>query len=397
MTRAAGALSLSLLAGFLWLGLPAAANEDPGGSAVDDVIIRLETQPVVVDEAMGNGETAAVEDYLTDLVDDIDVPVFVALIGTPLEFQGAGNPAEQIAAVLQSELGDGLYIVGTPRRGPHAYGWGEAADMAATLEAPIRELLDERLSNDASAAYGAALLLSVAQNPGEALSDDQMTALQDQSWAVGPASENDRQDALGTRIVISGSVTLTLLIAGLILVWIAAKRPMPPRSAQRTLAVPVPDDIAQLASGELEKASASVWSLSDHGTSSARQAAVSIDAARRAEEAGDPLDLVGTVVLARQAMRQVERIDDPDRDPYRPCFVHPLHGEATTTSEVPHPGWTVPVCATCARRPQQYLGGSASARSRPYVEGSTIWARTGFGSLVDDLAEQYLDDVARRR
>ncbi|WP_053205617.1 hypothetical protein [Jiangella muralis] len=172
-----------------------------------------------------------------------------------------------------------------------------------------------------------------------------------------------------------------------------AGRVMPTTSA-------VPDDIADTATRRLDDARRRLAGLSpEQLTSPAGTAAAdAVEAGDLVLGTGDPLDAVGATVLAAVAVREAERATSPKREPYRPCFINPLHGEAGATVRIDGSSIDAPVCRDCARSQDRFLAVRRRLRGwAPYVETSTVWARTGFGALVGDLAAQVLDDRSARR
>ncbi|MDX8152115.1 hypothetical protein SK069_10960 [Patulibacter brassicae] len=113
-------------------------------------------------------------------------------------------------------------------------------------------------------------------------------------------------------------------------------------------------------------------------------------ARRRMRPDAPSVDLVGVLVLidrARGLLARAAALDAGRRppEPDRLCTYHPLHGRAASTVEW-RPGLRVPACAACAadvragRTPDALRDGD-----RPYFEADSVWARTGFGALADDL------------
>lgn len=113
-------------------------------------------------------------------------------------------------------------------------------------------------------------------------------------------------------------------------------------------------------------------------------------ARRRTTPEASTVDLVGVLVLvdhARRALARAGALDAGRRvpNPAPLCTLNPLHGRAATGV-----GWgvdlRVPACEACAtalrdgRAPDALRDGD-----RPYFEGDSVWARTGFGALADDL------------
>lgn len=100
--------------------------------------------------------------------------------------------------------------------------------------------------------------------------------------------------------------------------------------------------------------------------------------------APDAVDLVGAATLARLGRAWL-------RDPaWRPCFFDPRHGRGDRATRWRRGGQdvTIPTCEDCAkalrRESEPQVLGDAG---RPYYERDTVWARTGFGALDDDVAE----------
>jgi hypothetical protein len=106
-----------------------------------------------------------------------------------------------------------------------------------------------------------------------------------------------------------------------------------------------------------------------------------------------PIDLVGAATLARAGAAW---LTDPR---WRPCFFDPRHGQGDRATR-----WRrgtqdvlIPTCAACAaaiagEREPRVLGDG----ERPYYERDTVWARTGFGALDDEVAEIVLAGPKQR-
>jgi hypothetical protein len=106
---------------------------------------------------------------------------------------------------------------------------------------------------------------------------------------------------------------------------------------------------------------------------------------------------VGAWVLALIADRELDRIKDPKRQPYRPCVVDPTHGEASDTLRLADSSIDAPACGECTTKQGQFLADHTWRGDRPYLEANSVWARTGFGALVDDLPTQVIADRGGRR
>lgn len=126
----------------------------------------------------------------------------------------------------------------------------------------------------------------------------------------------------------------------------------------------------------------------------------------RAAETGDDLAAVGAWVLAETAWSVVRRRGD---GVWVPCFTNPTHGEGRTRAAVGG-GLEVPVCEQCAARIRKgretgtLLTSPESGRRRwarprpvPYYEVDSVWARTGFGALGDELWREIGRERGRER
>lgn len=112
----------------------------------------------------------------------------------------------------------------------------------------------------------------------------------------------------------------------------------------------------------------------------------------------DVADLIGAVVVARTGLRALEQLRTKRTlQAYRPCFFNPVHQPAydKATWTLGHATVALPACSKClttmraGHEPEVLRLGR---RGRPYYERTDVWARTGFGALVDDLAAQVMAD-----
>lgn len=390
---------------FVSLGLlaaaPAGAADRPFARTVDQMIAQLRTDPVLVQPVLGTGDTEGVHEMLTDLVDDVDVPVFVVLAATPAELDGVEYPAEQGAALLREELGDGLYIMKFDDGIAYAGGFGKAAEIKLDYSA-IREAekTGPQEYNQTTAVFDAALLLRAAGNPGEKISDGVLSDLMGQPWAFIPDKSTDRADQLARRWVYTIAAGLSALIAGLTLSRLHARYRWGPRVKKPPSTSTVhAQDMADTARQEIDRALRRFDSLtpaeldSPHGFASDE----ALQAARLVLDTDSELDEVGAWVLALIADRELDRLSNPSLQPYRPCVIDPMHGEASSTLRLADSSIDAPACRACARQQGAFLVADTWRGDRPYLDTDSVWARTGFGALVDDLARQVLEDHRRRR
>lgn len=170
------------------------------------------------------------------------------------------------------------------------------------------------------------------------------------------------------------------------------RRPRPtrrPRDRRRAGIRPAVREPAANVAGKAREAVARLAVAIDAAEQPADAAFDLYAAASKAErEARTPVDSLGALILARDGQAVLA-----GRAPRRRCFFHPEHDGATSLTRWRRGGEEaeVPACERCvqalgAGRAPDVLGD----RGRPYYERDTVWARTGFGAVDDELAEKVL-------
>jgi hypothetical protein len=180
-----------------------------------------------------------------------------------------------------------------------------------------------------------------------------------------------------------------------------AGRPRKPRRRPPSQRVPSPVADAGpalvAATGHEQQAIAALARLSSAIEGAPEPPAAALDAYAAASKLLDDehpaIDDVAAMVLVRAGFAALE-----GRDP-RPCFFNPLHGgrRRPTRWRLRDEDVIIPACARCGRalrrgRQPESLGD----RGEPYWRRDTIWARTGFGAIDDELADRILRGEARR-
>ena len=135
----------------------------------------------------------------------------------------------------------------------------------------------------------------------------------------------------------------------------------------------------------------------DHDRTSWQAALDHYDAARRfldPDPGRDVLDVVGAIVLASRGQAALAAASrGKDYEPTAPCFLNPLHGNATSSRSIELDGRAikVPLCAECraaltkARIPD-ILDVERGGRPLHYFETTDEpWASSGYGALEPDL------------
>lgn len=394
----------------LLLGAPASADTPAGppNGTVDQMIEQLRDDPILVQPSMGMGDSVRAHDVLAEAAAGLDLPAYVVLADLPDDLTGAEYPSEAAAALMQAELGDGLYHVEFRGEIAHTQAWGDE-ELADAGTAPVTYAMERAESNAhgdyprVSALFEAVLTLRWAAAPVEELPDEVVDDYAAQPWAFLPESDYHRADANAGRWVALLATVVGVLVAGTIITLVVARaKPLGRGAVRRRRAgyAEVPAGILETAQRRLDDVRRRLAKLPAAQVSGVHgeAAATAIEAGDRVLATGDPLDAVGAAVLAEVAGRELDRAGSPKRRPYHPCFVNPLHGEAHDTVRLDGSSIDAPVCRDCARSPGAFLAVRRRLRGAvPYADTSTVWARTGYGALVSDLADQVLEDRSTRR
>lgn len=418
------------------LGGTAADELDHGSvpSTVAEITAALRQDPILVSQMLGNGATAQVLDALHAKLDLAQVPVYIVLTRTPVGLDGS-SADEEIASLVHAKIGgEGIYYVHTSLGSGELVTYGDidaSVDNDDTLVSLARytgldqvdELITATYGDDARVAPAteAAIVLDVAANAAipdyeqPVLTQAQLAGYSAPEWSTSTYYvDSDLEPAsVGLSALTGISVGLVVAAVAFRLVraamaggsaWPtltsrskrgeAALRPTPPAKKRSADAVAPADEEPDVRT----RATAAVAALDDDLESRTAAAAAperlrmaieSRDLARRllAPQGAHPLDVVGAMVLALTASRAIR---EQDESPYRCCFVNPLHGAGRNQADLPG-GLSVSVCRPCERaletgvEPSDALTETRRGRTRPYYAGDSVWARTGFGTLSDEL------------
>ncbi len=373
------------------------AATTPTPRSLEAIEASLRDDPILVTPAMGTGDTAGVHDLLTELAAEVDAPVYVVLTTLPDDLANAEQPAQQAAALLSRGLGDGIYVIHfTADTGfVGAFGSARDIDTGPGQRAYSRSRnLGPHKYNQPTAALEAELVLrsAASPSPGREISDDQLRTWLDTPRAFVPNDQIDREDVAATRWVIALAAAVAVLLGGLTLTKLATSAPMPHRrkraaDAPAAVVTSVDDAVLPRTRRRFEQLRAA-----DLASPFATRAEEALTAAELAAATGDATDAVGAWVLAEIARRELERIERPNRSPWRPCVVDPRHGEAATTVRLADSSIDAPACTACGTKQGTFLTVRTWRGERAYLDTTSVWARTGFGALVDDLPRQVIAD-----
>ncbi|MDO9378065.1 MAG: hypothetical protein Q7T56_04375 [Nocardioidaceae bacterium] len=405
------------------------------------IVDGLRTDPVMVAQTMGSGDTAGAYRRLSALAAEVrestGTRVYVALVNAP-DDAISDEPAKDLGVILPRRLGDGVYVVATPEGLTSVTQRG--TDLDDTLFSLGRSQVGDAVLQDDRGLLppvveaDAALRLLRSDDPRlfeDAPRDDD----QDEGYATLPAAQIDELRRLyaGSRDpasfddsaadVVEPASTGTLTVWGtttgflvFLLVLFTARgwwpftRGLGPalrrRGGTRERAVV---DLVALRT-ELDDG---LTTLARRIASAPRQpsdpdalerAVAAREAAEHLVGTSDERDLVGAVTLVRTGLHDVATASRRRGRTPRACFLHPLHGDAPATApvEVDSATLDVPVCRACAddlaagTRPDAYRP-TRVGRDRPYYERDDVWAATGYGSLDADYARTVLREQAARR
>ncbi|MDT9594524.1 hypothetical protein RDV89_15675 [Nocardioides zeae] len=379
---------------------------------LDEVVAALRDDPVLVHPLFGNGARDEVDAALTAKVAEAaeaGVPVYVALVpDVPGLAQGdyGSEAAEDLAVRLADRLGDGVYFAATD---PHSL---YPADAGTGAWEDVRlDWVPGQSDEDGSVtalvggvAYGIDQLADNGEDPAQYLAG----VWQKPEWQYdrdGSASDEFQATFVPTTALVLVTIVVALVVrtaltwratapttptGGSAAVRLRKDATSPESDAVPTLRSAVADEVAQVEDLRAARAGRRLDdAVRDRVDGSLAAARTLLDHAGRGHRR-EP-DLVGALVLARIARRALE---DPGAPAYRPCYVNPLHGEATDRRDVGAAGVEVPVCRACARGPLSHpFVVQRGLRREPYFARDDVWARTGYGALTDDLWTQ----VARAR
>ncbi|MQW75896.1 hypothetical protein GHK92_08425 [Nocardioides sp. dk4132] len=387
----------------------------------------LRTEPVIVHETLGGGDTAGALERISRLVERMPFRTFVAVIEAPPEVDAGIESGHYLATALSRRIGEpGLYVVATEDAvtGVQVVGtdWDQThfslqADidrqlvtdeagvtiLAPTVEAEtiLRTALAEPAGPDDERPWRDPTLDE--ETVEDLVAREQaLAAYETPAWSEEYAAPAPPVDWSADKRWMVGSMVAGLLLAVLLQSlrgwpgWRRRPAPVPEVPAPVVLPPDLAEVRAEADTGLTELAEALVNAPA--GPSQV-QAALARETAEPLLRSEDVRDVVGALVLVRAGRHALV-----SSDPYRPCFVNAIHGAAEQVAQ-----WQfgdaeieVPVCAACHRafvseQPPSALVVRRGGRLRPYYEEDSVWARTGYGSLTTDLADLARQVAGERR
>lgn len=390
-----------------------------GAAAEPAAVARaLERSPVYIDPALDGTISPTAGRRIERAVERLDRDVFVVLVGLDDEDRFGGRARQYLAALRTHLSRDGVFVVaetgeylttaefrdGLQRRTETLQDATTVANFGDRDPGSRRTLLQrvERLVAllDESPQRIAALMKAY-----EAESERQSRASRAARDASRSPFRTDDDGGGGTIVVL----LVVLLVLGVGAALLLRRRRRGARAVDGPLPV-VPDRVFEHAlaarRAELrEDADSELLALATlldeqpvpaaEAAQDAYQRALDAYAAARrcAVDDAPTVDVVGILVLVDQARGDLARaaaLDGGRRPAVRTplCAFHPLHGRSAKVVSWRR-GLRVPACAACAAAVRRGQDPDALRDGdRPYFEGETVWARTGYGAFADDLVER---------
>lgn len=411
----------------------AAGQDVPGSQIAGD----LRKSPLYVDPSLSSAFPSSARKSILAAISKAPVPVFV--LAVPLVSGGQWSSSEQLADVVQDELGQpGIYLTldaidsndidaytwpsdpqGLDSPPYHAADAAQAVDMTPYTQNPPpvwQEFLQcVRLidAGKAESAYQAALA-----DPGQG------------GQAAAPSSDSG---------AIAGATLAAFTAGGAGAIALARRRRRRRRArSQAPLSAPgtaadtayapstVVDAARAATAGELRTqareqllalgefleqpglAGAPAGTPEPHSDQDEADLTRALDAYTAAGQvldsaSGNP-DLAGVLVLTHMGRCAAEaalarQSGQPAPPPSLLCFFNPLHGEGTRQTrwraQGGHQALDIHACDACAdaiaqRKFPSVLADTSTGKDVPYYEAPTIWAATGYGQFSTDLIQRIL-------
>ena len=373
---------------------------DADAETIPEIVASLRQDPILVQQILGNGHTSEVHAALTKMSEQVGQPVYVALVQLPDGLR-SDRPNDELLRILHQRLDEpGLYVVATQESitAVEAYDIPLDGTTVSLGRYDAQSIAQQQVPEDSyvGPAGETALVLEVAADEDQSLTPAQVREVTDQRFLV--ASNADEPSSYDT--AVEPGTPLVFAVAAGVTVFFLAWRLLRARNAP-----PSPEGTRTPTKNKARKAVGNASDIDTVRIHARREVAKlerslrgggqpsDVEAAQRCRDVAvdladsvDRLDVVGALVLARTGRTMLRQGDAT----YHPCFLNPLHGEGTQSVRLDGAAGSVPCCTACAHaaardtRPDALLDGTGR-RARPYYEGTTVWARTGFGSLVDDL------------
>ncbi|WP_119726796.1 hypothetical protein [Thermomonospora amylolytica] len=390
----------------------------------------LRRSPVYVDRSLASALPPAKRSRLLARMRASPIPIFIVIV--PLVKGGTWDDPDELATVVHDRLGrDGAYVTLDDFDGQlNARQWGgteeQRRDTEYAVQVPffLKEMKDATLADRLLKAVD---LIIAGRGYAEY---EKATAHLDRdrpSRRAEPVRPVRPDDGGPPVVPLTAAGVGVAAVAGLV-VWRwrrggrvrRAENPLlMPRTALAVARQANEDELREQAArevvtfGELldrtqvDTGEPRVHELMTRALDAYQAAGKVLDSAR-----GVP-DLAGVLVLVdqgRDALASAKSLADQGKEipPGPLCFFNPLHGDAVTAIDWRPLGrrdrLRIRTCRECTKavrdhRTPDVLVDRAGGRAVPYFEADperSVWARTGYGQLRDDLIQRVLRGDLRR-
>jgi len=346
---------------------------------LSDLAKRLRAEPVQVSDSVPRAVSAGEVSGLRRAVEAMAFPSYVAILsGDPNTFGVGGYRIHELPELLAGAVDrPGLYVVAD---GGDDYGTFEVAAVGVRPRVPDDEI-SSAVRRDVVSGARPADRIRYALRVAE-------TGARPDKDSVDP-DRYDESEPIATEDIVAAGFAGAGFLAALAIPtvkWWRRRPLLPGHTRRRDPIVREPDDdVAEQAAAAVARLSAAI--------AAAQQPSDEVfelySAASKADrEARSPVDHLGALLLARAGETLLA-----GRRPRRRCFFDPLHDGTTrdTRWRLGSEETEVPACNRCVRRLKaERMPDTLGDDGKPYFERDSVWARTGFGAIDDELAARVL-------
>ncbi|MWA00299.1 hypothetical protein F8568_007920 [Actinomadura sp. LD22] len=424
-----GVLGVTAAALALW---PASASAAPdprySGPRLDRVAAALAKDPLYVDPdveaALGAADRARVDAAIRAAAQRVAVPILVVAAPNPTASESQGKDDAFLSALHGVTRRDGLYLMVDDGGYMLGQGWNVPReidlDVVAQDDAPDYEPPDihhpfgglaDRLINRVNA-WAAAPAAPPTSSPA-LLSPPAPFGQEDDRSPLVPDEPSVKSHFLRGFLLVGPASAVALYWAGIGTAaagrrWFrrggtrGALAGLPAHVEEHPRAPAKPSDrwLRRTASAELDRLRDR---LPDASVNNGRAFALAAyDAAQILYDdvqgqPGHPLDLAGVIVLARQGRHALAGLTTA---PPPPCFVNPLHGDATRRKTVALPDGGKPrrrpLCTACERASaadlaERVLRVQGPDGLAPHYAVPGVWRDAAWGSRGNDLVKRVME------
>ena len=346
--------------------------------------MRLRADRVHISAAVSRAVSAPEAAGLRRAVREMPVSTRVAILsGPPNNFDVEGLSLYELPELLGGAVDrPALYVVAdaTGRARIHMSAVGVRTRVAAE---DAERALDDDVAREERVAQRIRYALRVAATGARPLQDRAKRALDRE---LDGDSDENRENAVA--IGFAGGGCLAAFTWPTVLWWRRRPQRARPDGQQAPAKAVVREPDAGVAGHAAEATTRLAAAIAAAQAPSEEAFELYSAAAKAGREARTAVDHLGALLLARDGQAAVSAEPRPRR-----CFFDPRHRGAITATRwrLGREETEVPACRRCARRLRAgRVPDTLGDRGKPYYEHDTVWARTGFGAIDDEVAAKVL-------